>query len=270
MSTAFDHIAADYDMDFTLSETGKLQRKRVIAYVEKKILKADQLCILELNCGTGEDAIRFHKAGHEVCATDISAEMIMVAKAKQDPTEKKGITFIQLSFNDLPQEWMKGYFDLVFSNFGGLNCINEIELERLFKTVKEILKPQGRFVGVIMPRYCLWEIFYFTLKGQWNKVFRRKREGPVTVMLQEVPVKTWYYSPKQIKNMKGEMEIVAIRPVGLLLPPSFLEDFFKNKKKLLKFLFGVEKIVSRMPFFAGLSDHFLFDMINIKSSENKH
>ena len=185
MSTAFDHIAADYDMDFTLSETGKLQRKRVIAYVEKKILKADQLSILELNCGTGEDAICFHKAGHEVYATDISAEMIRVAKAKPGATDIKGITFMQLSFADLPQDWMKSNFDLVFSNFGGLNCINEIELERLFKTVKEILKPQGRFVGVVMPRYCFWEIFYFTLKGQWNKVFRRKSKGPVIVMLRK-------------------------------------------------------------------------------------
>lgn len=260
MTTAFDHIAADYDRDFTLSETGKLARKHIIDYVEKNIIKGGHLSILELNCGTGEDAIRFHKAGNEVCAMDISAEMIKVAKAKLMPNESKGITFTQLSFADLPQEWMKGKFDLVFSNFGGLNCINENELERLFKAVKEILKPQGRFVGVIMPRYCLWEIFYFSIKGRWNKVFRRKKSEPVPVNFQGVQVDTWYYSPKKIRSLAGIMKIVAIRPVGLVLPPSFLEGFFHNRKMLLKMLDRVEKIFARIPVFAAVSDHFLFDM----------
>lgn len=260
MTTAFDHSAADYDKDFTLSETGKLARKHIIDYVEKNIIKGGHLSILELNCGTGEDAIRFHKAGNEVCAMDISAEMIKLAKAKLGPIEKKGITFMQLSFADLPQEWMKGKFDLVFSNFGGLNCINENKLERLFKAVKETLKPQGRFVGVIMPRYCLWEIFYFSLKGKWKKVFRRNKKGPVSVNLKGGAVDTWFYSPKMIKRMAGDMSIVAIRPVGLVLPPSFLEGFFHKRKMLLKMLDQVEKVAARIPVFAAVSDHFLFDM----------
>ena len=104
-------------------------------YVEKNIIKGGHINILELNCGTGEDAIRFHKAGNEVFATDISAEMIKVSKTKLGPTEIKGITFMQLSMTDLPQEWMKGKFDLVFSNFGGLNCIDKNELENKLNEV---------------------------------------------------------------------------------------------------------------------------------------
>ena len=236
MTNAFDHIAPGYDRDFTQSETGKLARQHVMDYVEKNIIKGGHLNILELNCGTGEDAIRFHNAGNEVFATDISAEMIRAAKAKAGTAEEKGLTFMQLSFAELPQEWMKEKFDLVFSNFGGLNCINEDETVKLFQAVKEILKPRGRFVGVIMPAYCLWEMFYFSLKGQWKKAFRRNKRGPVSIDLQGVPVDTWFYSPKKVKQMAGDLKIVAIRPVGLILPPSFLEGFFHKRKKLLKTL----------------------------------
>jgi SAM-dependent methyltransferase len=264
MIHAFDHIAADYDREFTLSETGMLQRKRVLDYIEKAILKNGHCSILELNCGTGEDAIYFYNAGNEVFATDSSAGMIRIAKAKTGPDESKGIGFMQLSFAELPLDWMKGKFDLVFSNFGGMNCIDQIELKLLIKAVKQTLKPGGRFVGVIMPRYCLWEILYFSLKGRFKKVFRRKKSGPVEVMLGAVPVKTWYYSPKQIKRLAVDMEMVAIRPIGLALPPSGLESFFRTRKRTLKFLWQLEKKIGSTPFLAGVSDHFLFDMVNSK------
>jgi SAM-dependent methyltransferase len=169
-----------------------------------------------------------------------------------------------MSFAEIPQDKMRGKYDLVFSNFGGLNCIDEIELERLFKAVEEILKPGGRFVGVIMPRFCLWEMVYFFLKGRFREAFRRKGCGPAEVALQGVPVKTWYYSPKQIKRLAGNMEMVAIRPIGLALPPSGLESFFKNRKRVLKFLFRLEKMIGRNAFFAWISDHFLFDMVNTR------
>jgi ubiquinone/menaquinone biosynthesis C-methylase UbiE len=260
MISAFDDIAEDYDRDFTLTETGKLARRIVMEYVGKNIIKNGHLRILELNCGTGEDAIQFHSSGNEVVATDISAEMIRIARAKAGTAEGEGLTFMQLSFGELPQAWMTEQFDLVFSDFGGLNCINEHKLSSLFQAVKVILKPGGRFVGVIMPAYCLWEIFYFTLKGQWKTAFRRKVKGPVSVSLGGTKVNTWFYSPGSIKKIAREFEIIAIRPVGLILPPSFLEGFFRRKKKLLKLFNLIDRILGRSRLFAGISDHFLFDL----------
>lgn len=170
MTNAFDHIADDYDRNFTLTETGKLARQIVMDYVGKNIIKDGHLSILELNCGTGEDAIQFHKGGNEVFATDVSAGMIRVARAKAGNAEGKGLTFIRLSFEELPQDWMKEKFDLVFSNFGGLNCLIESELCSLFQAVKVILKPRGRFVGVVMPGYCLWKFFISHLKDNGKKL----------------------------------------------------------------------------------------------------
>ena len=44
--------------------------------------KADFKTVLELGCGTGEIAIRLAHLGKNVCATDISKDMLEVAKYK--------------------------------------------------------------------------------------------------------------------------------------------------------------------------------------------
>ena len=83
-STAvFDILAQNYDADFTSSAIGRLQRNRVWSYLNPIIKEAGRpLKILEINCGTGDDAIQLATMGHRVIATDSSAGMIEKAKEK--------------------------------------------------------------------------------------------------------------------------------------------------------------------------------------------
>ena len=86
MKTDFDVAAKQYDTVFTFSNIGKAQRSRVYKYVNPLLKKDHKLNILELNCGTGEDAIYFakvNKVKHDVIATDISEGMISASKAKK-------------------------------------------------------------------------------------------------------------------------------------------------------------------------------------------
>ena len=57
MPNDFDIPSKNYDSVFTFSEIGKAQRQRVYHFASKYINPATPLDILELNCGTGEDAI---------------------------------------------------------------------------------------------------------------------------------------------------------------------------------------------------------------------
>jgi len=59
MPPASDHVATQYDADFTHSQIGRLQRASVWHYLEKRFAKQKNLSILELNCGTGEDALHY-------------------------------------------------------------------------------------------------------------------------------------------------------------------------------------------------------------------
>ena len=71
-----DHIASTYDASFTRTPIGQLQRKQVWTYLEKITLELKGLDILELNCGTGEDAVLFSEKGFYIVATDVSEEML--------------------------------------------------------------------------------------------------------------------------------------------------------------------------------------------------
>jgi ubiquinone/menaquinone biosynthesis C-methylase UbiE len=79
----FDIASINYDNTFTFSNIGKAQRNRVFKYLNPLIKKRKKLSILELNCGTGTDAITFGNLGHNVIATDISQEMINTAALKK-------------------------------------------------------------------------------------------------------------------------------------------------------------------------------------------
>ena len=83
MTESFDIAATTYDNTFTYSKIGKLQRNLVYEHLSKILPIDHNLDILEINCGTGHDAIWLANQGHRVLATDISSEMISIARSKQ-------------------------------------------------------------------------------------------------------------------------------------------------------------------------------------------
>jgi hypothetical protein len=155
---------------------------------------------------------------------------------------------------------MDGQFDLVFSDFGGINCIGPEELKKLMGAVHKMLKPEGHFVAVLMPEYCLWEILYFSCKGKWKKAFRRNKKGPAAIDLSGQPVNTWFYSPSMVKRMAEGFSVKAVSPVGIALPPPFMEPYFLMHKKFLQGLERAESVFYKIPFLANYSDHFLIDL----------
>ena len=120
MEIAFDHSASSYDQHFTKSQIGRMQRQRVWNYL-KKTLPAAPLNILELSCGTGEDALFLSKMGHHVTATDLSKEMIQIARNKK---QGHSIEFNVMAIEEAVQKSNEKKYDLVFSNFGGFNCLS--------------------------------------------------------------------------------------------------------------------------------------------------
>ena len=56
----FDGMAADYDRAFTASAVGKLMRSAVQRRLDVAFKPGER--VLELNCGTGEDAIYLARA----------------------------------------------------------------------------------------------------------------------------------------------------------------------------------------------------------------
>lgn len=251
MREDFDHIATQYDTDFTHTLIGKAQRD----LVWKNLLPLLPNCqVLELNCGTGEDALALTKMGCEVEATDISPEMVQVASEK---LKKSGSTahvrdITQLSFEQLESK------DLVFSNFGGLNCISPEGWKNLAHTFQIGLENNARLVMVIMSKKCLWERLYFMLRPQkkWNRNSQNAVEAHVDGKL----VKTWYFSPKDVVRFMGMgFKMTKLKPIGFFIPPSYLEGFVKKRSGLFKILTTLEKVVSSWSFLSNYADHYYIE-----------
>ncbi|PIA79388.1 methylase [Gaetbulibacter sp. 4G1] len=257
MPSNFDSASKQYDEVFTFSNIGKAQRQRVYNYINPIIGSSKKLNILEVNCGTGEDAILFGGLGHDVIATDISEEMIAVANAKEHP---KNVIFKIQDINTLSLGLFDINFDLVFSNFGGLNCLSKEQLSIFIKESSKILNPKGKLVLVIMPKKCLWERFYFSLKGNYKKAKRRNTSENIIVNVDGTNVKTWYYNPKDIVSLSEALyKTKKIKPIGLAIPPSYLENSFLAKSPLLYILKGIDRIVNGS-FWAKYADHFLIEL----------
>lgn len=262
----FDQAAETYDKDFTYSVIGKLLREKVWNYLDHVLSMDQPLKILELNCGTGEDAIYLAQKGHQVVGLDMSLKMIEIAKQKVSGAGLDDkVDILKCDLREIGKCSLSYGFDLVFSNFGGLNCINRDKVEKLSCDLYHLMKPGARFIAVLMPRYCVWESLYFIAKFDYAKTFRRNTKTSIPVRVGNEMVDTWYYSPKDFENLTNQyFEKVAIKPVGFAIPPSYMENKFKERVKLLNLLDKIENAFNTLPGIASISDHFLIDMIKRK------
>ncbi len=259
----FNNVAEIYDETFTNTEIGKLQRKAVWDYIDKILPENKKLNILELNCGTGEDAIYIAQKGHEITATDISEEMIKITKQKVDKSGfKNRVKVLQCDMRELENCNFSEKYDFVFSNFGGLNCLNHAELQKLSDNLKNLLVLNGRLIAVIMPKFCLMESLYFLTKFDFKKVFRRNTNSSIPVNVGDNLVETFYYSPKNMIDVfQNNFKKVAIKPIGISVPPSYLEPLFLKRKKLLNVLGNFENHINEVPGLSYASDHYLIDLM---------
>lgn len=121
---AFDALAADYDRQFTHSRIGTLMRQAVWRRLDLRFHPGQR--VLELNCGTGEDAVHLGQRGVCVLATDRSPAMVertrrKVAQAGLSTTvQVQQLALENLQALDAPP------FDGALSNFGGLNCVADL------------------------------------------------------------------------------------------------------------------------------------------------
>ncbi len=146
------------------------------------------------NSGTGEDALWLEKQGGKVLATDISEGMISVAKKKSDKTT---IEFKQLDCKHIGSLKPNTY-NLIFSNFGGLNCLSKNELKSFEEGCSALQNKHDHLAFVIMSSNCWWEKFYFEMKKDRTTANRRQTKNGVDTIIDSNHFKTYYYSPYDI------------------------------------------------------------------------
>jgi len=253
---SFDNYAREYDGHFTNSLIGKSQRAIVHKYLRK--LSDKQLSVLEINCGTGEDALLLCELFKDVACTDVSEQMINVCNEKvKNINNCKALV---CNIKDLEAN-ISFKSDLVFSNFGGLNCLSENELRSFASACIKLTGLKSELLFVIMGRKCFWERMYFRFKGNKEKADRRVTRSGVETKINGAVFQTYYYSPKEIENIfAGAFEIVKHKPVGFFIPPSYLNPFFQKHKFIYSILCNLEKVAGAFGFLSDRADHYLIHL----------
>ena len=236
---AFDKQSVSFDKIYSGNKIIEYKRRRVRAHITPLLPPHGR--ILELNAGTGEDAVYFAQQGHTVHATDISEGMQKILRKKVDSIGLHSrVTTEICSFTQLELLENKGPYDLIFSNFAGLNCTDQ--LGKVLGSLSPLLKPSGVVTLVLLPKFCLWEMM-LVFKGKFKTGFRRffSREGRKAHIEGEY-FRCWYYDPSTIKKyLRKEFEVAGIEGLCTLVPPSYIENFVERHPKKIQFLEKLEE-----------------------------
>jgi ubiquinone/menaquinone biosynthesis C-methylase UbiE len=257
-SEAFGKQAKIFDDIYGHDAIVTYKRQRVRAHALQHFYPGNT--ILELNCGTGEDAIFFAGKEFRVHATDISEDMLGLVKQKTATYSLEDkVSIEQCSFTELDLLRNRGPFDHVFSNLGGLNCTGR--LDKVLASVVPLVKPAGTITLVMISNFCLWE-FLLMFKGKFKTALRRlfAKKGR-KAHIEGRFFRCWYYSPSYIKkHLESQFETVALEGLCTVVPPSFFEHFAEKRPKLFAYLKRKEdKLKSKWPW-RSIGDYFIITL----------
>jgi ubiquinone/menaquinone biosynthesis C-methylase UbiE len=251
---AFDSIAERYDDIFTRSLIGRAQRQAVWAIVRQIFAPGDY--VLEVNCGTGEDALFLARHQVVVLACDASEKMIGVARRRhllEAPSSP-------VQFNVLPIERIgelshARFFDGVLSNFAGLNCVGD--LAQVARDFAALVRPGGALLLCVSTRVCLWETLWFLSQWKYEEAFRRW-PGRARALLGERAVDVHYPTIEQLRIAFAPwFRLCSTIGIGVTVPPSYMEAFVSKHPHLFRGMCSVDRLICSWPLLRALGDHVL-------------
>jgi SAM-dependent methyltransferase len=242
MSTAalFERLAERYDELWTDTAIGRAQRNAVWRVTDKLFHAGDR--VLDIGCGTGEDAAHLAARGVSVYAVDASPAMVEKASARgvaagvtraEDLGKVAGETACPTTWHRQGGAGIQPArpFDGALSNFGALNCVEN--LAPVAQAIADLVRPGGYVAICTIGRFCAWEMLYY------KKAFRRLpgRSGDV-----------YYPTVRQLRaDFAPHFELLHWTGIGMLVPPSYVKLPARVVNLLAK--------IDRLPFLRACADH---------------
>jgi SAM-dependent methyltransferase len=259
----FDTIAETYDEVFTDSVIGRAQRASVWRELDGSFHRGQR--ILDLNCGTGVDAAYLAAGGVEVLACDISAGMLAVARRRLASLRLPApVRLRRMATEELACLRDEAPFDGAMSNFGGLNCI--ADLQPVAQDLARLLRPGARAVICLMGRCVAWEIAVFALRGRAREGFRRLAPGPVYVRLGKQRVPCWYPAVSALRRaFDPHFRLLRWKGVGVTVPPSYLERQARRFPRVIRGMGKADLWLGRVPLLRALADHYLLTFERVRT-----
>jgi ubiquinone/menaquinone biosynthesis C-methylase UbiE len=254
--TAFDAVADSYDEVFTNSRIGQAQRALVWQEMDRVFQPGQR--VLEINCGTGVDALHLAERGVELVACDSSLQMIQQAERRLASTQYgRKVDLRVLATEEISQIQHEAPFDGVLSNFAGLNCVED--LRAAGASLARLLKSGSKALLCIFGRWCAWEIAWSLAHGNCRKAFRRLKSDGVIVRLNSTTrFRVRYPTVRRMKALFApNFRLVRWRGVGVSVPPSSLRFLSERFPVVMRAAANADVVLGRVPIVRCLSDHIL-------------
>jgi SAM-dependent methyltransferase len=253
-AVVFDGLAAGYDANFGAGRIDTLVRHAVWRRLEASFPPGGR--VLDLGCGTGEDAAHLAESGMRVVAIDASQGMVARARSK---AEERGVA-ARVVVHSLPVERLDelpeaGPFDGVLSNFGVLNCVADLGV--LARGVARRVRPGARVALCVMGPLVPWEWAWHLARGQPRKAFRRLRPGGALWR----GLRILYPTPSAVARAFAPFRVTRTSALGALLPPPYAEEWAARHPRLLGTLARWERRLEAVPPLPWLADHFLVELV---------
>jgi ubiquinone/menaquinone biosynthesis C-methylase UbiE len=247
----WDSAADKYEEVFSGTLIGKTRREAVWRELERLFGPGKR--VLEINCGTGLDAVFLAEQGVELLACDISPRMI--DRARQHAARHKVsdyVEFLALATENLGTLSDQSLFDGAFSNFSGLNCVEDLTAVQV--QLAKRLKPGAPLLLCMMGRFALWEMLWFLLHRKPKLAFRRLREKTDSVT-KSPEVKIHRPAVEEIRSQFAPLfRLRRWRGVGIAVPPSYMEHWARRFPRLIGFLAALDQRIGGLPIFRSAAD----------------
>lgn len=255
VAEAFSRKATIYDAFGENHTNMDRMRQRVYDHVVEVMPPGGRL--LEINAGTGQDAVALVERGFTVHATDFSPGMVAEIEAKiarHDFGDR--LTAQACSFTDLAAI-EGGPYDGIFSNSGGLNCIPD--LTAVTRHLPKVLRPGGRLTWVIMPRICPWELAVIPKDPRVGT--RRLHKDGVMAHVEGVHFMTYYFNPNEVRRALGpRYRQIKLEGLSIITPTADNKTFAVNHPRLFSWLSAVDDSIASLPPFRNWGDFTVLTM----------
>jgi SAM-dependent methyltransferase len=235
IARAFNKVAADYDAVYSSGGNAVMTWLRQESLVLLRDTFPPGGRLLEIGCGSGEEAVHLARDGYTIVATDISPAMVVQTQTKARAAGLADrVTAVALPSGHLDALRPVRRFEGAYASFGSLNCEPDLTLVR--DALSRLLQPNTALVCSVIARWCPFEIAWFLLHGRPREGLRRLRRGWQQVPVGgrdgiEVLVSTRYLSVRDVaRAFAPTFAVEKVMSLPLLLPPPYLDPFYRARR----------------------------------------
>lgn len=244
---AFDALASAYDALYGPEENAVMAWMRRQSLDLLKAVFPVGSRLLEIGCGTGDEAVALAAAGRPVVATDLSPRMAAVTQAKARAAGLADhVTALAVPAAGVGLLRPGRPFNGAYASFGALNC--EHDLSRLAASLSRLVALGGGFVCSVMPRCSPFEITWFLLHGRPRLALRRFKRGWQAAAIGpdvdgvRLTVPTRYLTLDDLRRaFEPHFAFRRSMSLALLLPPPYLDPVFRRHRRLFSTLAKLER-----------------------------